>query len=49
MIKVYSHTEHMNMLREAARQVTATRESRVEFFQSVGVYDKHGNLAPRYK
>ena len=49
MIEVYTHPERMSRLRATAKTVTATQQSRVEFLQRAGIYDKHGNLASMYK
>ncbi len=49
MVKVYSHTERMQILRETAKRVTATPQSRREFLQRAGILDKNGNLAPQYR
>ena len=49
MVKVYTHTERIGKLREAAKKVTANRESRLDFLNSIGVYDKRGNLAAKYR
>lgn len=49
MVKVYTHTERIGKLREAAKKVTANRESRLDFLHSIGVYDKRGNFAAKYR
>ena len=49
MVKIYSHTERISRLREATKKVTANRESRADFLQCIGVYDKRGNLAAKYR
>ncbi len=49
MVKVYTHTERISRLREAAKKVTANKESRLDFLQCIGVYDKRGNLVAKYR
>ena len=49
ILKIYTHTEKIGKLREAAKKVTANRESRLDFLHRIGVYDKRGNLAVKYR
>lgn len=49
VLKVYTHTEKISKLRAAAKKVLANRESRLDFLYRIGVYDKQGNLTPKYR
>ncbi len=49
ILKVYTHNEKISKLRKAAKKVTANKKSRLDFLYRIGVYDKHGNLTPKYR
>lgn len=49
ILKVYTHTEKISKLREAAKKVIANRGSRLDFLRRIGVYDKYGNLTAKYR
>ena len=46
---VYTHTEKISKLKAAAKKVLANKESRLDFLCRIGVYDKQGNLTPKYR